>query len=67
VTAQTRHHLASRMYRLVKTIGVVGIGIAGISAMVLVAAHGQMDRSVPSHSPKPEVVADAAGNLHVTR
>jgi hypothetical protein len=55
------------MYRLVKTIGVVGIGIAGISAMVLVAAHGQMDRSVPSHSPKPEVVADAAGNLHVTR
>jgi Cytochrome P460 len=52
------------MYRLVKTIGVVGIGIAGISAMVLVAAHGQMDKSVANHSPKPEV-ADAAGNLHV--
>ena len=32
--------------------------------MVLVAAHGQMDKSVANHSPKPEV-ADAAGNLHV--
>jgi Cytochrome P460 len=48
-----------------KTIGVVGIGIAGISAMVLVAAHGQMNTTASSNGPKAESVVDAAGNLHV--
>jgi hypothetical protein len=36
----------------------VGIGMAGISAMVVVAAHGQMDTTASK-------VADADGNLHV--
>jgi hypothetical protein len=48
-----------------KTIGVVGIGIAGISAMLLVAAHGQMNTTASSNGPKAEAVVDASGNLHV--
>jgi len=43
----------------------VGIGIAGISAMVLVALHGQMDTAAASNGPKAEAVVDANGNLHV--
>jgi Cytochrome P460 len=42
---------------------VVAIGTAGISAMVAVAAYGQMDTS--SNGPKAETVVDAAGNLRV--
>jgi hypothetical protein len=33
--------------------------------MVAVAAHGQMDTNEASNGPSAEVVADAAGNLHV--
>jgi hypothetical protein len=64
VTPQTGH-LAWRKNRVVKTINVVGIGIAGISAMVAVAAHGQVDTAASSNGRKAEAVADAAGNLHV--
>jgi Cytochrome P460 len=42
-----------------RTIDAIIIGIAGLSAMVAVAAFGQMDAT------KPESVADASGNLHV--
>jgi cytochrome P460 len=42
-----------------KTIYALGIGIAGISAMVAVAAHGQMDTTAS------KAVVDANGNLHV--
>jgi hypothetical protein len=48
-----------------KTIYALGIGIAGISAMVAVAARGQMDTTVSSYGPKAEAVVDANGNLHV--
>ena len=48
-----------------KTIYVLGIGIAGISAMVAVAARGQMDTTASSDGPKAEAVVDASGNLHV--
>jgi hypothetical protein len=48
-----------------KTIDVAGIGIAGISAMVAVAARGQIDTSASRNGPKAEAVVDAAGNLHV--
>jgi hypothetical protein len=47
------------------TANVVGIGIAGISAMFAIAAHGQMDMAGSSNGPKAEAVDDAAGNLHV--
>jgi Cytochrome P460 len=50
---------------VVKTIYVLGIGIAGISAMLAVAAHGQMDTTASSYGPKAEAVVDANGNLHV--
>jgi Cytochrome P460 len=48
-----------------KTIYALGIGIAGISAMVAVAARGQMDTTASSYGPKAEAVVDANGNLHV--
>lgn len=48
-----------------RTANVVGIGIAGISAMFAIAAHGQMDMAGSSNGPKAEAVDDAAGNLHV--
>jgi hypothetical protein len=47
-----------------KTIYALGIGIAGISAMVAVAARGQMDTTASSYGPKAEAVVDANGNLH---
>src|ERR1700732_3766436 len=48
-----------------KTIDVAGIGIAAISAMVAIAAHGQMDTSASRNGPKAEACVDATGNLHV--
>jgi hypothetical protein len=50
---------------VMRTANVVGIGIAGISAMFAIAAHGQMDIAGSSNAPKAEAVDDAAGNLHV--
>jgi hypothetical protein len=44
---------------------VLAIGTAGISAMVAVAAYGQMDTTASSNEPKAEAVVDAAGNLRV--
>jgi Cytochrome P460 len=48
-----------------KTIYALGIGIAGMSAMVAGAARGQMDTTASSYGPKAEAVVDANGNLHV--
>src|SRR5918995_6231878 len=48
-----------------KSIYALGIGIAGISAMLAVAARGQMDTTASSYGPKAEAVVDANGNLHV--
>jgi hypothetical protein len=48
-----------------RSANVVGIGTAGISAMLAIAAHGQMDMAGSSNGPKAEAVDDAAGNLHV--
>jgi Cytochrome P460 len=45
-----------------KTIN-IAIGIMGLSAIVAVAAHGQVDTS--SIGPKPDAAVDASGNLHV--
>jgi hypothetical protein len=51
--------------RVMKTVNLVGIGMAGISAMVAVAAYGQMDTAASTNGLKAEPVVDAAGNLHV--
>jgi len=48
-----------------RTANVAGIGIAGISAMFAIAAHGQMDMAGSSNGLKAQAVDDAAGNLHV--
>jgi Cytochrome P460 len=48
-----------------KTIKVVGVAIAGISAVFAVAVRGQMDVTTQSSGPKSEAVVDATGNLHV--
>jgi hypothetical protein len=47
-----------------KTIIVVAIGVAAISAVVALRAHGQIDRTAASGA-KAEAVVDANGNLHV--
>jgi hypothetical protein len=44
---------------------VVAIGTAGISAIVAVAAYGQIDTTPSSNDPKAEAVVDAAGNIRV--
>ena len=48
-----------------RTANVAGIAIAGISAMLAIAAHGQMDTARSSNGQKAEAVEDAAGNLRV--
>jgi hypothetical protein len=48
-----------------KTIIVAAIGVAGISAMVAVAADGQTGTTTSSNGPSAETVVDATGNLHV--
>jgi hypothetical protein len=58
---------ASRLQEsnVVKIINVVGIAIAGISAMIAVAADGQMSVTASSNGPKVDTAVEASGNLHV--
>lgn len=48
-----------------KTISVVGISIAGLLAVVSVAAYGQMDTTAATNGQNAEAVVDANGNLRV--
>ena len=48
-----------------KTVNLVGFGMAGLTALVAVAAYGQMSTTASRGGPKAEAVADATGNLHV--
>jgi len=50
---------------VMKTIHIGAIGIAGLFAMIAVAANGQIGRTESRDAPKAESVVDAAGNLHV--
>lgn len=43
----------------------LAIGIAGISAMVTVAAYGQMNTPLLNDGAKADTAVDANGNLHV--
>ena len=43
----------------------VAVGLAGVSAIIVVTAHGQIDPSPSSNEPKREAIADSGGNLHV--
>jgi hypothetical protein len=49
----------------VKTVKIVAIGIAGISAMIAAAVHGQMSSEAPSNAPRTEAVVDENGDLRV--
>jgi hypothetical protein len=48
-----------------KTLYLVSIAVGGVSAMLAVAAVGQIRSTTPSGDPKVEAVVDATGNLHV--
>ena len=48
-----------------KTAGVVGISLAGISAVIAVVANAQMSGGMSRNVQKTDQVADAVGNLHV--
>jgi hypothetical protein len=48
-----------------KTAGVVGISLAGISAVIAVVANAQMSGGLSRNVQKTDQVADAVGNLHV--
>ena len=47
-----------------RIINQIGIGIAVLLAMVVVAAYGQKD-TTPNNASKADAVVDANGNLHV--
>jgi len=48
-----------------KSIGVLAVGMAALSAIVAVATFGQTDTTASSNGPKAGAVVDANGNLHV--
>ena len=48
-----------------KIINVAAIGAAGISAMVAVAARGQMETTASPNGPQAETVVDPSGNSRV--
>jgi Cytochrome P460 len=51
--------------RVMKTVYLVSIGMAGISAIAAVAAQRQMNSAASTNGLKAEAVVDATGNLHV--
>jgi hypothetical protein len=48
-----------------RAVNIMAIGVAGISAMIAIAAHGQLRPVLSSNASKAEAVDDADGNLHV--
>src|SRR5881396_2278217 len=62
-TAHARHRLAWSKDTVIKTLA--GVGMAGLLAMLTIAAHGQMGTTAASNGPNAEAVVDATGNLHV--
>jgi len=48
-----------------KTVNFVGFSMVGLTALVAVAAYGQMSTTASRDGLKAEAVADATGNLHV--
>jgi hypothetical protein len=50
-----------------KTVNIAGVGIAGISIVIAVAAHGQLNTAASNSTPEAETVVDANGNLRVPK
>src|SRR5262249_44101647 len=63
-TSRLQQKLSPRR-TVMKTIYIGAIAIAGLSAVVALAANGPMGTTPSSDAPKVESVADGAGNLHV--
>jgi Cytochrome P460 len=50
-----------------RTVNIVGIGFAGISIVIAVTAHGQLNTATSNNEPETEMVVDTNGNLHVPK
>jgi hypothetical protein len=50
-----------------KAVYIVGLGIAGISIVIVAAAHGQLNTAASNNAPEVETVVDLDGNLHVPK
>jgi Cytochrome P460 len=50
-----------------RTVNIVGIGFAGISIVIAVTAHGQVNTATSNNDPETQMVVDANENLHVPR
>ena len=48
-----------------RAVNTMAIGVAGLSAMIAIAAHGRLSTVPSSDASKSEAVDDAEGNLHV--
>src|SRR5262249_538928 len=63
VTPKTPHRPVCRKNRIMRTVNIVGIGFAGISIVIAVTAHGQLNTATSNNEPETEMVVDANGNL----
>jgi hypothetical protein len=50
-----------------RTVNIVGIGFAGISIVIAVTAHGQLNTATSNNEPETEMVVDPNWNLHVPK
>jgi Cytochrome P460 len=50
-----------------RTVNIVGIGFAGMSIVIAVTAHGQLNTATSNNEPETEMVVDSNGNLHVPK
>ena len=48
-----------------RAVNIMATGVAGISAMIAIAGHGQLSTVPSGNASKSEAVDDAEGNLHV--
>jgi Cytochrome P460 len=50
-----------------KAVYIVGLRMAGISIVIVAAAHGQLNTAASNNAPEAETVVDLDGNLHVPK
>jgi hypothetical protein len=50
-----------------RTATIVGIGFAGMSIVIAVTAHGQLNTATSNNEPETEMAVDSNGNLHVPK
>src|SRR5215467_9431429 len=67
VTPQSPHRPVCRKNRIMWTVNIVGVGFAGISIVIAVTAHGQLNTATSKNESETEMVVDANGHLHVPK